>query len=239
MVASRLRTLAVATTMLAVAACGSTGSNGAFVIGELQARAEAAGGLRYFEDITELLDSTHFEIAGAAARPLTEAVVLGHVFNVEKGSGFRVEGEDAPGGIEVGYDDTRSLWRTVHVRLAIDEILSGGLREKGATQITIGFAFGVQTSYDELAADFNDLGQLLLFLVRSDVFSYDTSVYGTIDDGALLGQVDGVGRIRLAVLDDMTERSLTTAAPTIADLRREAGEPVKVVRVDGSGYRQP
>lgn len=243
MSSSRLGRFCAATVAVcSLAACGTVAppaaADGSYVIEQLQARNESRDGARYFADITELLDNTRFEVAGSPAIPLTDAVVVGRVAAVEPGAGFRVEGEDAPGGIQVDFEDDRALWHTVHVHVDVDQVVSGDAVE--GTTVTVGFALGTPATFDKIADGFLAMGDLLLFLLGgSPVFEYDPSIYATMDDGALLALVDPEGRITLPVLDDTQAATLTGPAPTVQELRRAAAAPVRVVRVDGSGARVP
>jgi hypothetical protein len=208
-----------------------TDGRGLGVMGELKARQGATGRVQPFTSLTGLLENVDYRMPGRPTGPLTEAVVVGEVVDVEPGRGFRVEGDDAPGGIETDFDDPRALWRTVHVSVAAESVVSGTVGE----QLLVGFAFDPDVPIAQVEADFRSFGRILLFLNRSPVFAYDPSVYGTVFDGGLLGLVDDGGDIQLPVLEDTEEADLLEGASTVDELREAAKQPRRVIELDASG----
>lgn len=167
-------------------------------------------------------------------RPLTEAVVLGRVVAVEPGRGFWISGEDAPDGIETTFQDPRALWRTVHVHVDVQSVLSGSVP---GDRIVVGFAFGPQTPLSRVRDGFEAFGDVLFFLNRSPVFAYDTSLYGVVQDGAVVGVVDGDGRIQLPAMEDDEAAQLLRGSSTVDQLRSAVRGPERVVQVDATGAR--
>lgn len=202
------------------------------VIVQMRARHDAAGGSRPFDSIGRLLSNTEYKMPGDPARPLTEAVVIGEVVDVVPGRGFRVEGNDAPGGLETEFDDPRALWRTVHVSVQVDTLLSGAVKE---SPVVVGFAFDPSTSFEDVEEQFRSIGEVLLFLNRSPVFAYDDLVYGTVMDGALLGVIGEDDNIQLPVLENDEEAGLLKGASTLEQLRAAGQEPHQVIQLDASG----
>ena len=223
--------------VLSSCADGTSGTQGGTareldVIVQMRARHDAASGGRPFDSIGRLLSNTEYKMPGYPARPLTEAVVTGEVVDVAPGRGFRVEGNDASGGIETDFDDSRALWRTVHVSVNVDTLLSGATKD---SPVVVGFAFGAETSFEDVEEQFRSLGKVLLFLNRSPVFAYDELVYGTVMDGALLGVIDEDDNIQLPVLENDEEAGLLKGASTLEQLRAAGQEPHQVIQLDATG----
>ncbi len=231
--------LAAALLTLVLASCGASGdgdtSAQANVLAEMHARHEAASRVRPFESVAEVLQNTRYKHwANGATQPLTEAVVVGSIEAVEEGRGFKVEGNDAPSGTETGFDDPAAVWRTVHVTVQPEAVVSG----EAASPVVAGFAFGATTPFEAIQEQFLSFDRVVLFLNRSPVFAYDASVYGTLLDGALLGVVDDNGRISFPVLEPQEEAGLLANAPTVNALRSAARGSVRTVELDESGARK-
>lgn len=164
----------------APASSSDTYDAGNSVVGQLVRQASESGSrVRWYADVLELLDTTHFVINGVPAGPITDAVVVGNVTHVVPGLGFWMPGGDAPGGTPTTFDDPRSLWRTVHVHVTVDEVLSGDTGERG--QIVVGFAFPGTADFDRIRDDFLSMPAVVLFLLRdSPVFDYDDTLYAVL-----------------------------------------------------------
>ena len=216
----------------------SNETSGPGLVEALHARHESGGTSYPFRTLAELLGNVRYGGSPASARPLTEAVVVGTVTEVRPGAGFRVEGNDAPSGIETDFDDPRALWRTFHVTVDVERVVSGDVGT-GAGAVTVGFAFGRDMPLEGLDEEFQRMGRMLLFLNRSVVFDYDPDVYGTVLDGALLGQVTENDEIRLPVLDDFEEASFLQGGRSLGELVSAARrEPrYQPMRPDGSRGR--
>ncbi|MFP5297439.1 MAG: hypothetical protein ACLGHL_00430, partial [Actinomycetota bacterium] len=101
--------------------------------------------------------------------------------------------------------------------------------------VTVGFVFRPETPLEDIEKQFISFGRVGLFLNRTPVFSYDTSVYGTVLDGDLLALVDDRGRLDLPVLSAAEEAAYLQGASTVNELRARAAEPKKVEHFDESG----
>lgn len=206
-----------------------------YVITRLQERSEMVSGSRPFNDLTDLLTNVSFSLADGTPAPLTEAVVVGRIQKVEKGRSFYVEGADASEGIESAYDDSRGLWRTVHVTLLVDTSVSA--TAKADSTVIVGFAFGADATFAEISDSFLAMQDLLLFLTETPVFDYAPDVWGTVADGALLGLVSSDGNISLPVQSQSSAEALLRPAPTIASLQLAASKPTRVILLDATGVR--
>lgn len=203
------------------------------VVEHLSSRHDAAARAHQFDSIDDLLGNVTYRMPGRPAAPLTDTVVVGSVSDVEPGLGFYVEGDDGPTGIETTYDDPRSLWKTVHVTLAVEKVVSGKVQDDS---VVVGFAFGASMPFERIESDFRSYGKLLLFAKRGlPVFDYDPSVYGTVMDGELMGFVGDDGRIELPVLRDDEAAEMLRPAPTVADLEKAAANRGRTVQLNEAG----
>lgn len=202
------------------------------VLAEMRGRHEAADRVIPFETIGALLENTEYQFGDEPPAPLTEAVIVGTVSDVQPGRGFVVEGNDAPGGTESDFDDPKALWRTVHVLVEVESVLSGSV---DGSPVMVGFVFGPDTPFEAIKDRFMSWGRVGLFLNRTPVFSYDPSVYGTVLDGDLLALVDDKGRLDLPVLSGDEEAAYLRGASTVNELKARGDEPKKVERFDESG----
>lgn len=224
--------LAPVTMMLALVAAGcSTATDGPGLVEGLKARHHAGAGATPFRDVSELLGNHRFQAGDKIPEPLTVAVVRGTVSSVEDGRAFKVEGSDAPSGTVTDFDDEQALWRTFHATVETVETLSGTVPKT----ITVGLAFGPDATREKVESDLTAMGDVVFFLTRTPVFGYDSSVYGTVGDGAYLATVDDQGKLALPVLDPAEAHTMLSNGGTIADLRAKAkGAPV-VIKLDPTG----
>jgi hypothetical protein len=198
----------------------------------LHARHEGGATVRPFDSLDDLLANRQYQVGEGVARPLTDAVVIGHFLQVGPGQGFTVSGNDAPGGTVTDFDDPQALWRTIHGTFMIDAVISGSTSSPTAI---VGFAFGAETSTTQIEKDLVSLGPVVLFLNHSEVFAYDKRVFGTVLDGALLAPVSPDGEIDLPALDEGERATFLSEAPTLSALRTAAARPGSVIQLDPSG----
>lgn len=202
------------------------------LVSHLRERHEAAGGTQPFDSLDDLLDNVRYSMPGRETGPLTDAVVVGRVQDVVEGKGFYAEGGDAPSGTETEYNDERVEWRTVHVIVDIERLVSGSADK----QVAVGFSFGDAISFEQIRSDFMSFERIVLFLQKDQpVFAYDRDVLGTIMDGALLGTVSSDGSIALPVLEDSEEARLTRGTPSVTALVRAAQGKPRHIELDASG----
>jgi hypothetical protein len=191
----------------------------------------ADSGSRPFDSLDDLLGNVVYKMGDEPAAPLTDAVIVADIIDVSPGSGFRIEGNDAPGGIETGFDDPRALWRTVHVKVSVVSTVSGSVGDEPL----VGLSFGPDTPIGDIDRELRSLGQVLLFLNRSPVFAYAPEVYGTVMDGALVGTVRSDGSIRFPVLESEDEKALLHEVSTIDELEAAGDGPKRLVRLNPDG----
>jgi len=105
----------------------------------LQARNESRDGRRYFADITDFSTTPDSRSPAAPAYPsLTpSSSAASPTSSGARDSASR--GEDAPGSIQVAFDDERALWHTVHVHIAVAQVVFGDL-STGTTAVVGSFS---------------------------------------------------------------------------------------------------
>jgi hypothetical protein len=203
------------------------------VLKHLENRHEAGTRVQPYDSLVDLLGNVTYRMPGQPTGPMTDAVVVGSVSDVQPGLGFYVEGDDGPTGIETDYDDPRSLWKTVHVTLDVENVVSGEVQEDS---VVVGVAFGATMPFERIESDFRSYGRLLFFLKRGlPVFDYDPSVYGTVMDGELMGFVGDDGRISLPVLDGSEAAEMLRPAPTVEELQEAAARRPRTVQLEETG----
>jgi hypothetical protein len=127
--------------------------------------------------------------------------------------------------VQVPFDSPDALWRTVHVTLDVDEVLSGEI-PNGSGQITVGLGIGdVNADEAHIRDGLVALGRTVWFL-RDDspVFAYDRTLYSDIEDGRLVAPVasDGTCRSRCSRRANPPQRRCA-APPFHSCVRRRSG----------------
>ena len=211
----------------------STGSDGAqgFVPG-VQSRQDAAGRANPYENLSELLDNTRYTVGGRPPHPATVAVVTGRFLGLAPGRAFTVEGDDAPDGTQIGFDSPDALWRTMHARFAVEQVISGSV---SGQEITVGLAFPAQSDLDPIRKDLLDLGPVALFLERSPVFGYDATLYSVVLDGGLIAPIDAMGGLSLPALAPSEAEKLLRESRSVEALKAKARGPHTVIELDATG----
>lgn len=235
----RLRSLLACTVILAfgAAGCGDSANYAAsesYAGAALQDRAAEVSYVRYYESIVDLLGNVRFQVGNMDARPLTEAVLVGDVIEVQEGRGYKVPGADAAAGRETNLADPELQWFTIHLTVNVQEVISGKVQ---TDVIQVGFAFSAGTSFDRLARDFLDMPSILLFLTRSEVFGYNDDLYAPVD-GFLYGVIGTGERVEFPSLTSEEVNAFRAQDMTVEDLRLASAEDVTTVRIDPGTYRQ-
>jgi len=225
-------TVAVFLAVALTSSC-STGSDGAQgLVPAAQSRQDAAGRANPYEDLSELLGNTQYTFGDRPPHPATVAVVTGRFIGLAPGRAFTVEGDEAPDGTEIGFDSPDALWRTMHARFAVDQIISGSV---SGHEITVGLAFPAQSDLDPIRKDLLDLGPVVLFLDRSPVFGYDATLYSVVLDGGLIAPIDAMGGLTLPAVAPSEEEKLLRESRSVEALKARARGPQAVIELDASG----
>lgn len=211
-----------------------------YAISELRARAERADRApAAYRRLDELLGNTVYSTDGRPATPLTDAVVRGTVVDVDPGYGF-VAAEGAPAGAEivgdgakVGFDDPRAVWRTQHLSVRVDEVLSGDATAGQVIRVGLAVGGSADTDASKLSQGLRSLGEAVWFLRKdSPVFAYDPTLFADVEDGGMIAVVDDSGDLTLPFADPAWAERLTRDAPTLGTLRSAARRPRRVVRFE-------
>lgn len=191
---------------------------------------ESALRVRWYDDVNQLLDNTHYVTADFPTGPVTDAVIVGSVEQVLPGYGFWLPGGDAPRGTQTSFGDPRSMWRTVHVQLSVDELLSGDVGRRN--RVFVGFSFAATADFERIRNDFMSMPALVLFLrLGSPVFDYDDTLYSVLEGGVFLGAVTESERIEFVGLSLDEAIGLNAEDLTLDDIRRAAEQPRRTITV--------
>ncbi|MDF2146875.1 hypothetical protein [Knoellia sp. p5-6-4] len=214
----------------------STGSDGAQgFVPAAQSHRAAAARVHPYENLSELLDNTQYTVGGRPPHPATVAVVTGRFLGLAPGRAFTVEGDDAPDGTEIGFDGPDALWRTMHAKFAVDQIISGRV---SGQEVTVGLAFPAQSDLDPIRKDLLDLGPVALFLDRSPVFGYDATLYSVVLDGGLIAPIDVMGGLSLPALAPSEAEKLLRESRSVEALKAKARGPHTVIELDATGTQR-
>jgi hypothetical protein len=137
----------------------------------------------------------------------TEVVVVGNVVDASEGRAFISFDNPAEGAAdssEVPWSDTNAMWRTVHLRVKVKEVVGGGPPD--LKEIQVGLVISGVDPESAIRA-LKSLGRVGIFLGRSPVFSYDPALYWVVGDGALLA-LPTKGKYELPFLDPVTDIGL-------------------------------
>lgn len=237
--------------VLAIGACGSSEDAGAsttraeartYVVDHIRGRLYGTTRLApLYRSARDLLSNVRYAAGNGPGAPLTDAVVVGTVRDVSPGYGFAVPSSPAeealPGdGVEVAFDSPDALWRTVHLTIDVEQVLSGDVAPD-TRQVAVGLAIGNGTVDDRrLEEGIMALGKTVWFLRSgSPVFSYDPSLYSDVEDGALIAEVAPDGRLSFPMLDPDGASAALLGRPTLAQLRDAADAPARIVRLHREG----
>jgi hypothetical protein len=201
-------------------------------IQHLRARSEGASRVRWFDTLADLLPNVTWRADAPALAPQVEAVVVGRIEQTTYGRAF-TSGE--PQSVEVAWDDAAADWRTLHLRVRVEEAI--GSEPDVGTAVDVGLAIGTQDP-DAVLHALEQLGRVLLPLMGPGaVFDYDHDRFSIAMDGELLGTVSDSGAISLPVLDPEEERRFLAGTPTVAQLQLAAAGPEREIRLGPSGQR--
>jgi len=156
------------------------------------------------------------------SEPNTDLLVAeGTVTAVDQGIGvsWTVE-DDVEQQHLADFDDQQAMVRTVHVTMSIDRLLAG--TEHGSADVRFGLVIDDLEQFDTLHDGLTG-EQLVAFLTPSELWNYESDLYGIMVDGALLCRVDGEDLDCPALEDGLASALELDAATDIlltADLSR-------------------
>lgn len=225
-----------AATVAALAACGADrvgAAEGRRYVEEVYA-ARAAGasfGPGWYRTLDELVPNVVYERENGQRSKGATHVVVGRIVDVEKGKGFRIEGDDAPDGITTDFDDPRARWWTVHATVTVER----GLASEAPRQLRAMFPSGGPKDFARLSAGLPALGRVVLFMRRDDpLTAYDPDLYWVMEeDGLLVATVGPDGRLDLPLMPDERAAELLRGVRRFSDLESKSRNP-RTIRMTGS-----
>lgn len=214
---------------------GPSSENDAFgyTTSHLQSRADSVAAITWYRSLDEALTNRRYRALGEIDRQVSDVVVKGRVIAVAPGAGFAVDGDDAPDGRRVAFNDKEALWRTVHLTVKVDQVLSGRF---SAPTVAVGLAIDAQTDGGSIMSGLREVGDAIFFLKRSNVFRYDPSLYGVVSNGSLVATVGAGGNLALPFAGPDEAASLLAAgSDTLAELVSAGQQPEQVVPLQREG----
>lgn len=190
-----------------------------------------------YRTVDEMLPNVKYQMPTGELLTVSDFAVLGRITSVAKGKGFRIEGDDAPGGITTDYDDKRARWWTAHATVAVEKGIGGS----APSEIRVLFQSPRPEQFAIFKAGLEALGRVVLFIDRrTPLNDYDPSVFVTaIYRGPVVATVAEDGSLALPLLEGDHAATLLARTPTIAALE-EAGAVPRIVPILGSpgNYRR-
>jgi len=214
----------------------------AYVIDHLKTRLSAFTRLRpVYQSADELLSNVRYVQGDRPARALTDVVVVGTIRDVRPGYGFAdpstgAKGELVGDGVQVPFNSPDALWRTVHLTIDVDEVLSGEIPD-GSRQITVGLAIGnVNTDEEHVRDGLVALGRTVWFLRNdSPVFAYESTLYSDLEDGRLIAPVASDGSLSFPMLENGDPAAVALRGATLPRLRAAADRSSRTVQLHQDG----
>lgn len=194
------------------------------------ANAGAAASRLVHPDLVEFLPNRQYRSAFTGGLfTLSDAVVVGRVTDVRPGHAhyWPADAEDRP-PVEVPFDDPRAMSRTIHVEVAVAEVLAGQVAED---TVVIGLGLGTRTPIEVASRGLPAMGEMVLVLESdSPVYAHDAAVqYGIAEDGAALAEIEPGGRLSVPAIEQYRVAQFLAATPTLDSLRVAAREPTREV----------
>lgn len=135
-----------------------------------------------------------------------DLIVGGDVVEVRSGRSYTWEldenGENER-RIELPFDDTQAMIDTFHLAVEVTAVIAASdNRHSVGDRVQVGIALDPDVTLEDVKADFGDLEGAVFFLQDSPVFDYEDSVYGIVEDGALVAIPDEDGDLVFTLLED-------------------------------------
>jgi hypothetical protein len=210
----------------------------AYVIDHLKTRLSAFTRLRpVYRSADEVLGNVRYVQGDSPARALTDAVIVGAIRDVTPGYGFAdpstgAEGEMVGDAVRVPFDSPEALWRTVHLTIDVDEVVSGHI-PNGSRQIRVGLAIGnINADEGQITEGLAALGSTVWFLRNdSPVFAYDSTLYSDLEDGRLIAPVASDGSLLFPMLEEGDPAEVALRGTTLSQLRAAANRSSRTVQL--------
>lgn len=216
---------------LGLAGCSGSGSP-QDVMAMYEEREHAVSRVAVERSLADLLPNRHFSIEGAAPEPLTAGVAIGVITDVAPGRAYVIEGDDAPGGTEVDFNDPKALWRTVDVTLELDKAHGNSLGR--VSTVRFGLPVSGGEDVEAISAGLEEMGRVIVVLDEPGAFEYDPALHPVHWDGVFLAPVDEAGSFRFSALGE-DAATFQGGLDTLVELDRAAAAATVKIATDQLG----
>ncbi len=198
----------------------------AYATETMQNRDRNSDRITLYQSLEEALPNVTFTTGPESFPAASQLVVRADIVDVQKGKGFWIPGDDAERGTVIEFDDSRALWQTVHLTVAVSEMVAG--EPPSSSSLDVGVAIDPSVDFERFADGLLELDDVVLFLTkRTGVFDYEPDRFGIVEDGALLLSVDRDGKLELPFMAQ-ERRERLTPLPSLEALKRAAHQPATV-----------
>lgn len=181
-----------------------------------------------YRPLQDYLTNRRWGSSAVDSVPVSELVAIGRIVAVDRGRG------GLPDGTYSDFDHPDAIWRTVHFRLEVNEVI-GNSKLGEPHSVDVGLAIDPELGFDTVVVGLTAMEEVLLFLERSPVFAYDSDRFGIIFDGGLLATVSQTGAISLPLVPPADAELVLSSADTVGELEAEAAEPPQIVDPPAGG----
>lgn len=243
-----IRCVGVVLAVCVVGACSGAGATREvsgpeglrWVTGHLQSVGEGAQRIApLYRTLDEVLPNVAYLYPDGRKLTYTQLAVLGRFVDVEEGKGFAVEGDDAPSGTPVDFDDDDAKWRSVHAEFAVERGIGGAA---APDKVRVALPLYDRDKLPEFRAGLKELGTVVLFLqTESPLNDYDESLH-IVFEHQFMAKVgdDGARTLSLPFVDEAeAARLVGSPARTLADLDQAARSPRTIPLLPGPGTDAP
>ena len=92
---------------------------------------------------------------------------------------------------------------TFHLEVEVTALIAAADdRHSVGDRVQVGISLDPDVTFEDVKADFGKLEGAVFFLQTSPVFDYEDSVYGIVEDGALVAIPDEDGELSFSLLED-------------------------------------
>lgn len=209
-----------------------------------KALGESVGDVAFLpKDLAESLPNVRhaMDVDPDAGRPVSDSVVLGRVVEVVRDRGFIESGQPGtagrPGAVATGYEDPAASWRTLQLRIEVDEVLAGPSSAELAVAVALmgNVASGEDDRHVECA--FEGLGDVVAITRGNPSGPELLDIRRQFPDEAFgLATVDPQGNLSFPFAPGgpgRTSGDFLGGIGTIEQLRREARQPSRTVLHQG------
>lgn len=199
--------------------------------------------LRPHRDLAELLPNVRHAWSASpdAGEAVSDSVVRGRVLEVVRDRGFVESGHPGtagrPGAAATAYEDPAADWRTIRVRIEVDEVLAGPAL--AVLDVDVGLMGNVTSGEDDTHVEcaFEELGEVIA-ITRSNPSGPEflDIARHLADEPFGLAVVDAQGRLFFPFAHGdpgRTSQAFAGGIETLDQLRHEIRQPTRTVAHEG------